>query len=315
VSVEPNTQRFLDELAAAGGPPIYTLTPAAARKVLSDAQGGQVEVLPASVEDRTLPVGPKGVTRIRIVRPPRAQENLPVVIYFHGGGWVLGGVDTHDRLIRELAVGANAALVFVDYDRAPESQYPTAIEECFAVTQWVANHGHEIGLDGSRLAIAGDSVGGNMVAVVALLGKRRSGPEIRSQLMFYPVTDAHFETGSYGEFADGPWLTRQAMKWFWDAYLPEVKQRKDPTVSPLRASVEDLKGLPRALVITDENDVLRDEGEAYARKLAQAGVDVAAVRYLGTIHDFMMLNGLQHTPAVRSAVALASGVLRSALSK
>jgi acetyl esterase len=234
-------------------------------------------------------------------------------MFFHGGGWILGGVDTHDRLIHEIAEGTQAAVVFVDYDRSPESQYPVAVEEAYAATQYVAEHGPELGVDAHRLAIAGDSVGGNMVAVVSLLAKERKGPAIRFQVLFYPVTDANFDTASYNEFADGPWLTREAMKWFWNAYQPDEAKRKDPHVSPLQASVDQLKGLPPALIIMDENDVLRDEGEAYAHKLAQAGVPVTAVRQLGTIHDFVMLNGLSDTPPTRGAIAMANIMLRQAL--
>jgi acetyl esterase len=267
----------------------------------------------ADVEDRVLPVGPKGSTRVRIVRPAGSKERLPVVVYFHGAGWVMGDVTTHDRLVRELANGARAVVVFVDYDRAPENHFPVAIEEGYAVTKYVAEHPEQFNVDASRLAIAGDSSGGNMVAVVSLLAKERGGPPIRFQLLFYPVTDANFDTGSYRAFADGPWLTREAMKWFWDAYAPDEGRREDPHVSPLRASLAQLAGLPPALVITDENDVLRDEGEAYAAKLSQAGVKVTQVRYLGTIHDFVMLNGLADTPATRSAIDLASATLRQAL--
>jgi acetyl esterase len=313
MSIDPVAQQFLDELAAAGGPPIYTLTPDAARKVLSDLQSAPVEAPIADFEDRTLPVGPTGATRIRIFRPRGARKRLPVVMYFHGGGWILGDVDTHDRLVREIADGAHAAVVFVGYDPAPESHYPVAVEEAYAATRYVAEHGAEFNLDASRLAVAGDSVGGNMATVVCLLAKERSGPPIRFQALFYPVTDANFDTGSYTEFADGPWLTRNGMKWFWNAYLPDEAKRRDPHASPLRASLEQLEGLPPALVITDENDVLRDEGEAYAHKLAQAGVKVTAVRYLGMIHDFVMLNGVAAAPAARSAIAMANAMLRQGL--
>lgn len=313
MNIFPKTRQFLDTLAEAGGPPLYTLTPDEARKVLSQAQAGPVQAPAAQTQDRTIPVGPTGETRLRIYRPQGAKKNLPVVMYFHGGGWILGDVNTHDRLVREIADGAQAAVVFVDYDRAPESRYPTQIEAAYAATQYVAEHAREFGVDAARLAIAGDSVGGNMVAAVSLMAKERKGPAIGFQVMFYPVTDANFETGTYKEFAEGPWLTREAMKWFWNAYLPDEAQRKDPLASPLRASVDELRGLPPALIITDENDVLRDEGEAYAGKLAEAGVQVTAVRQLGIIHDFVMLNGLSETPAARGAITLATSMLRQAL--
>ncbi|WP_020649156.1 alpha/beta hydrolase [Solimonas variicoloris] len=315
-AVEPGTQAFLDAVAAQGGKPIYTLSPAEARQVLSGAQAGAVATLPAEIEDRVLKTGPTGQVRVRIVRPAgNKTELLPVIVYFHGGGWVLGGTDTHDRLIRELANGAQAAVVFVDYDRSPEAQYPVPLEQGYAALKYVAEHAAELKVDASRLAVAGDSVGGNMAAANTLLAKQRGGPQIDFQLLFYPVTDADFDNGSYREFANGPWLTRPAMAWFWDAYLPDVAKRREPTASPLRASLEQLKGLPPALVITDENDVLRDEGEAYAAKLARAGVPVTQVRYLGTIHDFVMLNGLAATPATRAAIKQANAALRRALAR
>jgi acetyl esterase len=311
--LEPKTQAFLDQLAAAGGPPIYKLTPDQARNVLAGAQSGPVSKPAADIEDRVISVGPKGSTRIRIIRPHGNKERLPVVMYFHGAGWVMGDVNTHDRLMREIADGAQVAVVFVDYDRSPENHYPVAIEEDYAATKYVAEHPDEFNVDANRLAIAGDSVGGNMTAVVSLLAKERKGPAIRFQLLFYPVTDANFDNGSYNTFADGPWLTKEGMKWFWNAYLPDVSKRKDPHVSPLQASLEQLKGLPPALIITDENDVLRDEGEAYAKKLSEAGVRVTATRYLGTIHDFVLLNAIADTPAPRAAIKQATDALKDAL--
>ncbi len=313
--LEPATQKFIDALTAAGGPPLYTLTPTAAREVLAGAQRQPVRKLPASIEDTTFPVGPTGSVRIRIVRPEGAKETLPVVMHFHGGGWILGDKETHDRMTREIAVGANAAVVFVDYDRSPEARYPTAIEQAYAATQYVIEHGAELGVDPSRLALLGDSVGGNMTAAVTLLAKKRGGPKIAFQVLLYPVTDANFETGSYITFAEGPWLTRPAMQWFWDAYLPDVDERRQPTATPLNASLAELKGLPEALIMVDENDVLRDEGEAYARKLSQAGVRVTSVRYNGTIHDFVLLNAIADTPAVRGAIHQANTALRAVLHK
>lgn len=313
--LEPTTQAFIDSLAAHAGPPIYTLSPADARNVLAGAQSQPVAKLPAQEEDRVLPVGPTGKVAVRIVKPKGARGVLPAVVYFHGGGWVLGDKNTHDRLIREIANGAHVAVIFVDYDRSPEAQYPVPIEQAYAATAYVAKHPAEFGIDANRIAVAGDSVGGNMTAAVTLLAKERGGPKLRYQVLFYPVTDANFEDGSYNEFANGPWLTKAAMKWFWNAYAPNEADRAKITASPLRASLDDLKGLPPALVITDENDVLRDEGEAYARKLTQAGVPVTSVRYNGTIHDFAMLNALADTPAARGAVGQANAALRGALAK
>jgi acetyl esterase len=314
-ALEPKTRAFISALEAQGGPPLYQLSYEDARRVLSDAQAGEVALLPARIDNATLPTGPQGRVAVRIVRPPGRTEALPVVMYFHGGGWVLGDAKTHDRLVREIANGAEAAVVFVEYTPSPEAHYPVPIEEAYAATKYIADHGPDFGLDSSRMALAGDSVGGNMAAVLAQLAKRRGGPPLRYQVLLYPVTDASFDTPSYREFADGPWLTRPSMKWFFDAYAPNVADRKQPGVSPLQASIDDLRGLPPTLLITDENDVLRDEGEAYAHKLMNAGVPVKAVRVLGTIHDFMMLNALADTPTVREAIAAANDELRSALAK
>jgi acetyl esterase len=309
-TLELYTQEFVDSLA--GAPPIYTLSPADARSVLTRAQFIPVGKPGAQIEDVTFPVGPTGSVPIRIVRPAGTPEILPVVMYFHGGGWVLGDRDTHDRLIREIAVGAKAAVAFVEYDRAPEARYPVAIEQAYAATRYVADNGASLRIDPLRLAVAGDSVGGNMAAAVTLMAKQRRGPKIGFQALFYPVTDAGFDTPSYIRFADGPWLTKRAMEWFWDAYLPDPTARNQPTATPLNASLDQLANLPEALVITDENDVLRDEGEAYARKLSAAGVRVTSVRYNGTIHDFVMLNALADTPATRGAIAQAVNALREA---
>ncbi len=310
-TLELHTQQFVDTLA--GAPPIFTLSPGDARSVLVRAQSIPVGKPSAQVEDITLPVGPTGSVPIRVIRPVGAAEVLPVVMYFHGGGWILGDRDTHDRLVREIAVGAQAAVVFVDYSRAPEARYPVAIEQAYAATRYVAENAADLRIDPLRLAVAGDSVGGNMAAAVTLMANQRRGPKITFQVLFYPVTDAGFDTLSYSKFAEGPWLTKRAMQWFWDAYLPDPTARKQPTATPLNASLDQLAGLPEALVIVDENDVLRDEGEAYAGKLSDAGVRVISVRYNGTIHDFVMLNALADTPATRGAIAQAVGALRRAL--
>lgn len=305
MTLEAKAQEFIDAAAAEGGPPIYTLTPDEARQVLEKAQADVTDAFPADVRDLSLPAGPAGRVDVRIVKPTGSLTNLPVIVYFHGGGWILGSARTHDRLVRELAVSTNAAVVFVKYTPSPEARYPIPLEECYAATAYVAEHGDELGVDGSQLVVAGDSVGGNMAAVVAMLAKERGGPTIAFQLLFYPVTDAAMNTASYAQFADGPWLTKPAMEWFWKAYAPDVESRLNVTASPLRASTEQLTGLPPALIITAENDVLRDEGEAYAAKLIEAGVTVTAIRFLGTIHDFVMLNNLAESNAARGAMDLA----------
>jgi len=303
------TKAFVDALE---GPPIYSLTPDAARAVLAGAQSSIKVAMPdISSQDRVLMIGPTGHTKVRVVRPAGVTETLPVVIYVHGGGWVMGDKSTHDRLVRELAIGANATIVFVDYDRSPEAHFPIAVEQSYAVAKYVAEYAAEFGADAKRLAIAGDSVGGNMAAVVSLMAKERDGPRFAAQLLFYPVTDASMSSSSYTEFADGPWLTKKAMAWYWDQYLPDKSKRDHVHVSPLKASTEQLRGLPTTLLIVDENDVLRDEGEAYGHKLEEAGVPVTSIRYNGTIHDFMMLNAIADTPAVRGAISQATGYLRS----
>lgn len=313
--LEPRIRKFLDALAKAGGPAINELPVEAARGVLADAQATAVAKPGADITDRTIPVGPRGEVALRIVRPQGRQEMLPVIMYFHGGGWVLGDKDTHDRLIREIATGAQAVVIFVEYTRSPEARYPVAIEEAYAATKWVSENGAAIKVDASRLAVVGDSVGGNMATVVTLLAKERGGPGIEQQVLFYPVTDADLDTPSYQEFATGYFLTRAGMQWFWDNYAPDEQVRQEPTASPLRAGLEQLRGLPPALVITGECDVLRDEGEAYAHKLIQAGVPVTATRYLSTIHDFVMLNAITEASAPRAAIAQACAVLREAFAR
>ncbi|TFV60353.1 esterase [Mycobacterium sp. PS03-16] len=293
-----STPPFLDELGPAG-----------ARKVLDDVQAQPVPMPDVTDTWVTVPCD-HGDVRVRIVTPRGAQAPLPVVLYIHGGGWVLGNAATHDRLVRELAVGAGAAVAFVEYDRSPEAQYPVAIEQAYAAARWITRHGADHGLDASRLAVAGDSVGGNMTAAVTILAKRRSDVSFLHQSMYYPVTDAGQDTGSYREFADGPFLTARAMAWFWDCYLPEVAVRAESTASPLRAAADELAGLPPALVIVDENDVLRDEGEAYARALTAAGVRTTSVRFNGILHDFMMLNPVRETAAASAAIDLANLTLR-----
>jgi acetyl esterase/lipase len=233
-------------------------------------------------------------------------------MYYHGGGWVLGDFSTHERLVREIANKANTALAFVDYTPSPEAKYQDILGEDYRALEYIAGNGPQHNLDSSRLAVVGDSVGGNMAAVMALMAKERDGPDIAFQALFYPVADANFETGTYREFATGYWLAKDSMKWFWDNYLPDKQARNQPTASPLRAARDQLKGLPPALVITDEHDVLREEGEAYAHKLMDAGVPTMAVRFLGTCHDFMMLNALAETPPTRGAIDLAIARLQDA---
>ena len=314
--VEQKTRGFLESLRQASGPPLYKLSPEQARAVLSGLQARiPVKKLAADIENRTILGGPNGTeVSIQIVRPPNNNnKTFPTIMYFHGGGWVLGGFDTHERLVREIAIGAHAAVVFVNYTPSPEAKYPVPLEQAYAATKWVSENGQTINVNSSHLAVAGDSVGGNMAAAVSLLAKDRGGPKIKYQVLFYPVTDANFDTPSYTAYQDGYFLTREAMKWFWDNYTSNQTNRKEPTVSPLQASIEQLRGLPPALIINGEFDVLRDEGEAYAHKLIEAGVPVTGLRYHGTIHDFVMLNPLADTPATRGAIEQASQMLNRIL--
>ena len=311
VVLEAAAQEFAD--ATAKPPYLADLGPIEGRKAVDEVQSGDVIKPEVDEEWVTIPGGPTGEVSTRILRPPGATQALPVILYIHGAGWVFGNSHTHDRLVRELAVAVGAAVVFPEYSLSPEAQYPTAIEESYAVLEWVAGHGAEKNLDASRIAIAGDSVGGNMAAALTLMAKQRSGPELAAQVLFYPVTDASFDTDSYHEFAEGYFLRRDAMQWFWDQYTTDPAQRAEITASPLRATTEQLAGLPQALVITAEADVLRDEGEAYANKLRAAGVPVTAVRYQGIIHDFVMLNALRDTQAAKAATAQGGQFLYDAL--
>lgn len=309
--LEPAAQEFAD--ATAAPPFLYDLPLAQGRTKFEEVQSGDVPAPDVDIEDRTIAGGPSGEVSVRIVRPQGAVGILPVIQYNHGAGWVFGSATIYDRLVRELAVGAGAAVVFPNYSLSPEARYPTAIEEIYATAQWIAREGADAGLDAARFAVAGDSVGGNMTIALTMMAKDRGGPSFLQQVLFYPVTDAARDTESYRQFATGYFLTYDAMTWFWDQYISDPGQRADVLASPLRATTEQLSGLPPALVINGEADVLRDEGEAYANKLRAAGVPVTAVRFQGMIHDFVMLNALRDTHAARTATALAVSTLRQAL--
>ena len=318
MSISASNQPVLENAArefceATANPPyLFDLGPVEGRKTVDQVQAGEIDRPDVEIEDTAVPGGPSGDVSVRILRPKGATGVLPVILYIHGAGWVFGNSHTHDRLIRELATGAGAAVVFPNYSLSPEAPYPTAIEESFTVARWVAEHGAGKRLDGTRMAVAGDSVGGNMSAAITLMAKERGGPSLAAQVLFYPVTDASFDTGSYHQFAEGYFLRRDAMQWFWDQYTTDPAERAQITASPLRATADQLVGLPPALVITGEADVLRDEGEAYANKLRAAGVPVTAVRYQGIIHDFVMLNALRGTHAAEAAIAQANGFLKTA---
>lgn len=307
VVLEPAAQKFVEDTA--NPPYLFDLGPEKGREVVDQVQSGDVKMPDADIENLTIQGGPKESVSITIVRPKNAPKDLPVILYTHGAGWVFGDLLTHERLIRELAVGSGSAVVFTNYDRSPEAQYPAAIEEVYTALQWVANEGGKHGLDSQKITVAGDSVGGNMSTAITLMAKERKGPKISKQLLFYPVTDANFDTASYQKFATGYFLRRDAMQWFWDQYTKDMNKRSEIYASPLRATTDQLMGLPEALIITAEADVLRDEGEAYANKLREAGVPVTAVRFQGIIHDFVMLNALKDTNAARGAMLLANSWL------
>ncbi|WP_405164096.1 alpha/beta hydrolase [Nocardia sp. NBC_01499] len=311
ISLEPAAQEFVD--ATSAPPFLYQLAPEEGRKAVDSVQDSPIYKPAIDEEWITVEGGPTGSVRARIVRPQGVTETLPVIVYTHGAGWVFGDAHTHDRLVRDLAVGAHAAVVFPEYDRSPDVHYPVANEQSYRVAQWVTAQGAEKALDPSRLAVAGDSVGGNMAIALTLMAKERGDVSFAQQVLFYPVTDANFDTESYARFAEGYFLARDGMRWFWDQYTTSEEDRAQITASPLRASTEQLSGLPPALVITAENDVLRDEGEAFAAKLRAAGVPVIQTRYGGIIHDFVMVNSMHDTPPAKAAVAQAVAVLRSAL--
>ena len=296
-----------------GGPALYELPLGEVRKAVDDAQAG---VPMPGVEEAwvTVPAA-VGDVRVLLIKPSGVDGQLPVVLYMHGGGWIFGSASSHGRLAGGLAVAADAAVAFIDYALAPEARYPVQIEQCYAVARWVTEQGDTRGLDPSRIAVAGDSAGGNMATVLCILAKQRGDVSFVQQSMFYPMTDALTDenTESYRLFKDGPYGDAKTMEWFWSTYLPEQQDlRRESTVSPLRATFEELKGLPPALVIVDENDILRDQGEAYASKLQAADVPTASVRFNGTMHDFMMLAPLRDTETTRAAISLAASAFRRA---
>jgi acetyl esterase len=314
-AIQSNTRTFLKALNSGGGKPMETMQPAEARAVLEGAQKSvHVDISGIEISERTITQNGISVNII-IVRPRGIGGSLPAFMFFHGGGWVIGDFPTHERFIRDLVVYSGTVAVYVDYTRSPEARYPVAVNQAYAATQWISEHGEEVQIDGKHLAVAGNSAGGNIAAAVALMSRDKKGPELKFQLLFWPVTNADLETVSYNQYANDRFLTKNMMRWFWDHYIPNVQQRRETYASPLQATLEELKGLPPTLVQTAENDVLRDEGEAYARKMDEAGVEVTLVRMQGMIHDYGLLNPLAHIPAVQSALRYAANELKKALSK
>lgn len=306
--LSPAYRAYMERQAAAGGPTLASLTVDEARQLMRDMQTAEVSGYAVTVERHEVPD-----FAVEVLRPAGVRGPLPVVLYMHGGGWVLGDAQTHARMMREIVLQSRAAVVFVEYGRAPEFPFPLPLEHCYQALEWVAAKGSSMGLEASRLAVAGDSAGGNLTAALALLAKERKGPAICLQALLYPVTDCDFTTGSYEEFSTGLNLDRETMRWFWDRYAAEDAVKKNPLASPLRASGDALQGLPPALVITAEYDVLRDEGEAYGRRLAEASVHVTSVRFMGTLHGFMMIDELSGDAQAVGSMQLFTARLRHAL--
>jgi acetyl esterase len=307
MALHPQCKSFLDIIASGGGPPLYEMPLADARGVarMMIEFGGPEEPV-ARVDNRHVP-GPTEPIPIRVYRPSMG-ERLPAVMFFHGGGFVLGDLETHDRQCRRLANGSGCSVIAVGYRLAPEHRYPAAAEDAYSATCYVAEHGSDFGIDPSRIAVAGDSAGGNLAAVVALMARDRRGPALQCQLLIYPVTDFTDESPSMQEF-NGHFLTIEMMDWFANQYVPSSTDRRSPYASPMYAT--DLRGLPPAFVVTAECDMVRDQGEAYARKLLEAGVQVELKRYDGMIHPFISLGGVIDDGHV--AIDEAAAVLRAAL--
>lgn len=305
--LDPQSKAILDLMAQMNVPDFSTLSPEEARKLFNQMPRPQPPTPVAGVEDRAVP-GPGGEIPVRIYTPDSAMPRAGLV-YFHGGGWVIGDLESHDEVCRRLAAGSGATVVATHYRLAPETRFPGAAEDCYAAARWVSENAAGLGIDPGRLAIGGDSAGGNLTAVVAQMARDRGDPSLRFQLLIYPVTDCDFETQSYVENADGYFLTRRAMRWFWDHYVPDPAERVHAYASPLRA--KSLSGLPPALVITAEYDPLRDEGEAYAKALEKAGVAVQCSRYAGMLHGFVAFAGL--VDQAQRAVDEAAGAMRRAL--
>ena len=303
----PGVKDFL-KIVNSGGP-VEALPKLAARQVLIDAQKA-FNVDYSGIEESEKTITADGFTiKLNIVKPAGAKDDLAVFVFIHGGGWILGDYPTHRRLVRDIVVESGKAAVFVNYTPSPEAQYPQAIREIYAATSWVAANGKEIGVNGAKLAVVGNSVGGNMTGVTALMAKEQKGPEIKLAIMMWPVTDASFTEASYEKFGAERFLTEPLMRWMWDQYTTDLEARKEIHASLLNATVDQLRGLPPTLIQVAQNDILRDEGEAYGRKLELAGVTVTTVRYNGMIHDWGMLNGLANEPATKSLIRHAASEL------
>jgi acetyl esterase len=310
--IDPQVRSFLAKINKDSSP-FWELPQPKPQEILTGLQSQTiVDMSGVTTSERTVTQDGRTV-KLYVVKPEQVGSNPGILFFIHGGVWIVGNFQNHQRLVRDLVVGSGQIGVFVEYTPLPQAKFPTQLEECYAALNWVAGHAGELGADGTRIAVAGNSVGGNMAAALALMTKDRKGPRISYQVLLIPATDASVDTQSYHEYGTGRFLARAFMKYGWDLYAPDAKTRDNPYVSPLRASIDQLKGLPPALVITAENDPLRDEGEAYARKLKDAGVTVAAVRYNGTIHDFVLLNAIRNVPSTEAAIKQINGGLRQYL--
>jgi acetyl esterase/lipase len=299
--IDPQVRSFLAKINKDSSP-FWELPQPKPQEILSGLQSQTaVDMSGVTTTERTITQDGHTV-KLYIMTPEHVSVRPSVLLFIHGGVWIVGNFQNHQRLLRDLVVGSGRVGMFVEYTPLPAARFPTQLEESYAALKWAAEHADEFGADGNRIAIVGNSVGGNMTAALTLMAKDRKGPKITYQVLLIPATDASVDTESYRTYGTGRFLARAFMKYGWDLYAPDAKTRNNPYVSPLRASTGQLKGLPPALVITAENDPLRDEGEAYARKLKDAGVEVAAVRYNGTIHDFVALNALRHVPSTEAAI-------------
>ena len=293
--------------------PFWELPQPQPQDILSGLQNlTPVDMSGVTTTERSITVDGREV-KLYIMTPDKAASEPGVLLFIHGGVWIVGNFDNHQRLLRDLVVKSGQVGVFVEYTPLPEAKFPTQLNESYAALEWVKEHAGEFGADGNRIAVAGNSVGGNLTAALTLMAKDRNGPKISYQVLFVPATDASVDTASYHQFGQERFLARAFMKYGWDLYAPDQALRDNPYVSPLRASLEELKDLPPALVVTAENDPLRDEGEAYARKLKEAGNSVAALRFNGTIHDFMLLNALKDVPTTQAVLQIATDGIRAHL--
>lgn len=302
ISLEQEAAAVCD--ANCNPPLIFQLPPEEGREKLEEAQSTPVAMCPATAYKMEVDTGAWGTIPVYAVWPERINYCTDVIFYIHGAGWVFGSYHTHEKLVRELAYRTNSLIIFPEYSRSPEAKYPTAIEQCYYVMCRLPEIVKSLNLSMKQdtLTVAGDSVGGNMTIAMTLMAKFRNGPAIDKQLLYYPVTNACFNTESYNQFACGYYLFRAGMEWFWDQYTASRGDRCQLTASPLRADCGILKDLPQAMILNGQADVLRDEGEAYAVSLREAGVPVTQMRFQAIIHDFVMLNALDQTKACRAAM-------------